>query len=229
MDLLPTLTLALRDTFRFDLIIFILRWMVGILVGWWLLFMGLALAPDHWFDFAFLKLGQGGWQDAVRMGLVLVLYVLAVAIAAMLFLVLVVMPKVRALCLARYPMLQPVAEASLVAPIWHALKLTGWLVLAALGALVVPGLGWVAFPVVAATLNARALVWDALDGIATTAEVKQSLSGMGLELVLLSVVLLAWAAVPVVGWLSAPLVMTAGVCHLAMRRLARMRGFALQA
>ncbi len=97
------------------------------------------------------------------------------------------------------------------------------------GSRLVPGVGWVAFPLVAATLNARALVWDALDGIATTAEVKQALSGMGLELVLLSVVLLAWAAVPVLGWLTAPLVMTAGVCHLAMRRLARMRGFALQA
>lgn len=228
MDLFASLPLTLRDTFRSGLIFFILRWLLGIMLGWWLMFMGLAVAPDRWFDFGFMQLGHGWWQDMLRVAGVVMAYLLAVAVAVMLFLVLVVMPKVRAICLAHYPMLTPVAGGSLITPIWHAFKLTGWLVVAAVGLALVPGVGWVAFPLVAATLNARGLVWDALDGLATPAEIQLALRGLTLELALLSALTLAWGAVPVLGWLTAPLLMTSGVCHLAMRRLARLRGFALQ-
>ncbi|MEY4763521.1 MAG: hypothetical protein RI907_194 [Pseudomonadota bacterium] len=226
MDTFAILPLALRDTFRSGLITFVLLGVVGLALGWLALFSVFdamhwwTIKPDLW---GHVK--PGSWPSRMAAVAIWVLtYVLTVLVSLALFMSFVVMPRVRSVCLVQYRMLVPVAEGSFIAPLRHAWQQVRQMGGVALLILCVPMLGVLIAPFLAAYFNARSLVLDALESLATDEEVRAVMVRNRLPLFGLGVFTLVWALIPLLG-LTAPLLMSVGVCHVSMRGLARLRGY----
>lgn len=175
--------------------------------------------------------GGGGatlWSSVVQGLSMFVAFLIALASFALLVMLtlqamleLFLMPAIQRQCLKRYPDLPSNLPGTLGANLLTTVKL--WSVLL-VGLLlwVIPVLGGLAFFALAAYINVRSLVNDALENVATLDERRQlvkeqrgAMAGLGLCMLLLLLI-------PFVG-LVAPSVLGAGVCHLFMPALLALR------
>jgi hypothetical protein len=239
---LSSLLLGLRDGLRPTLILHALGWLMAVLLGWFGLF---SVVDDKWWSLATLTAHVQALThlDSAFAGILAALlftftYVLLVLTSMALVILFVLMPQIRRVCLRRYPALTEVPQRAGMgaAPgaepvpgiglrtLWrHAL----WMVLAAASAMV---LTWV-LPFVGAPLgmalmahaNVRGLLVDALEDLATEAELQAVLRQQRVAITLLGLVLSTLAMVPVLGLLSL-FIMGPCASHLAFRALMQQRG-----
>ncbi len=228
---LTSLLLGLRDGLRPRLILISLFSLMAVLIGWFVLF---SVADEQWWSLSALgdRLVAHTHLDAtvakVLAGFLFVLsYAVLVLVSMGLVILFVLMPRIRQVCLQAYPSLTPVSSGlGLLGPLRNAL----WLVLAFLlgGVLswVVPVWGSLAFVALVSYFNVRGLLYDALDGLATTREQEVVLRQQRGAILMLGLALSGLAMVPVLGLLS-PAIMGTSASHLAFRGLTRLRAQAL--
>jgi hypothetical protein len=228
-DTLTSLLLGLRDGLRPSLLLHALGSLLAVLVCWFVLF---SVVDERWWSLATLSAHVQSWTHldaSVATVLAALLftfsYVLLVLTSMALVILFVLMPRIRQVCLRGYPALAQGTQAvgTGMLTLWrHAM----WMVLAASGALL---LGWV-LPVVGALLgtavmahaNVRGLLVDALEGLATAAELQTVLRQQRVAITLLGLALSVLAMVPVLGLLSL-FIMGPSASHLAFRGLMRQR------
>jgi hypothetical protein len=228
---LTSLLLGLRDGLRPRLILTSLLSLMAVVTAWFVLF---SVADDQWWSLSALgeRLAARTHLDAsiakVLAGFLFALSYAALVMVSMgLVILFVLMPRIRQVCLQAYPSLTPVSGSlSLMGPLRNAL----WLVLAFLLGLVlswtVPVWGGLAFVALVSYFNVRGLLYDALDGLATTREQEAVLRQQRGAILMLGLALSGLAMVPVLGLLS-PAIMGTSASHLAFRGLTRLRGRAL--
>ncbi|MES2886453.1 MAG: EI24 domain-containing protein [Pseudomonadota bacterium] len=131
------------------------------------------------------------------------------------------MPAVQRQCLKRYPALSNNLPGTVRSNLLTTVKL--WSVLL-VGVLlwIIPVLGGLAFFALAAYINVRSLVNDALDGVATLEERRQLVKGHRGAMLCLGLCMTLLLLIPFVG-LVAPSVLGASVCHLFMPALLALR------
>jgi hypothetical protein len=163
--------------------------------------------------------GAFSWLVAVLIGLAS--FALLVMFTMQILLEVFLMPLVQRQCLPLYPPLATGVEGSLRANLLTSAKLLGVLVLGML-LWIIPVLGALAFFALAAYLNVRSLVNDALDGVATVEERKALVRTHRGAMLWLGLLMAGFLLIPLVG-LIAPAVLGASVCHLLMPALVRLR------
>lgn len=177
-------------------------------------------ASSGWWASVWGAVASGfSWLMAVLIGLAS--FALLVMLTIQLLLELFLMPLVQRQCLPRYPQLARGVPGSLRANLLTTVKL--WWVLA-LGLLlwIIPVLGGIAFFALAAYVNVRSLVNDALDDVATLAEREVLVRTHRGAMLCLGLLMGAFLLIPLVG-LVAPSVLGASVCHLFMPSLVALR------
>jgi Etoposide-induced protein 2.4 (EI24) len=225
---LRALLLGLKDGLRPRLAWSSLMWTIAVLAAWALAF---ALAPDAWWSLATvagLLQAWAPWPATVAQVLAALVfglsYVLLVIVSMALVILLVLMPRIRAICLRAYPGLQPAsAGMALMGPWRNAVYLVSALLAGGLASLLLPVVGSLVLVALVSYFNVRGLLYDALDGLATPAEQEAVLHRQRPAILLLGLLLSALALVPVLGLLS-PLIMGTSASHLAFAALSQWRG-----
>jgi hypothetical protein len=226
---LASLAFGLRDGLRPTLVLHALRWLFALLMAWLGLF---AWVGDRWWSLPTLTSAlqrvvnvETSTASTLAAGLFVWSYVLVVLTSVFLLNMYVLMPRIRRVCLARYPRLVTGLDAPSVG--WRVLaRHTVWMLLATLWATglswVLPGLGAVLGLVIMAHANVRGLVVDALQDLATADELSAVLRRQRHAITLLGLVLSVIALVPMLG-LSSLLVMGPCCSHFAFRALLQQR------
>ena len=198
----------------------------------------IAMAATHWalpgWASAPPSMGQASiwvWVVQALSGLLAFLISVAafgvlVMLTLQIVLELVLMPRIQREVLPSYPTLQPGVKGSLRANLLLLMRLWGALI-AGLLLWLIPLVGGIAFFALAAYINARSLVNDALDGIATPMERQAIVRQNGWGLLILGLMMGFLLMIPLVG-LMAPSVLGASVCHFCFGALVKLRGQASQ-
>ena len=134
---------------------------------------------------------------------------------------LVLMPRIQREVLPSYPTLKPGVPGSLPANFLLLIRLWGALI-AGLLLWLIPLAGGIAFFALAAYINARSLVNDALDGIASPSERQAIVRQNRWGLMILGLMMGCLLMIPLVG-LVAPSVLGASVCHFCFSALVKLR------
>ena len=150
----------------------------------------------------------------------LLAYMLVVMATVRLLLELLLMSRIQKYCLKRYPQLQRGAESSLLSGVWESTLGAVIVIVGGLLCLIIPVIGAALFFLLVSYFNARSLVNDALDGLASNEQRRALLKTQRLELAVLGVAGSLFMLVPVIGFVG-PVALGAGVCHLGMRSLLR--------
>lgn len=194
----------------------------------------IATAATHWalpgWASAPPSLGQASiWVWVVQALSGLVAFLISVAAFGVLVMVtlqvvleVVLMPRIQREVLPSYPTLQKGVAGSLRANLLLLLKLWGALI-AGLLLWLIPLVGGIAFFALAAYINARSLVNDALDGIATPSERQAIVRQNRWGLMILGLMMGSLLMIPLIG-LVAPSVLGASVCHFCFKALLKLRG-----
>lgn len=170
--------------------------------------------------FAFLLSGP---VAAVVTGLVVFgCFMLLCMLSVRILLELLLMGRIQAQCLQRYPALSRGVDNSWRRGLRDALGTLATFVIGGLLCLVIPLVGGLLLFLLASYLNVRSLVGDALDGVATDDERRAVIRSQRLNMLLLGLLGTLLMLVPLAG-LVAPSVLGASVCHLCMRQVVRMR------
>jgi hypothetical protein len=154
--------------------------------------------------------------------LLLLAFALLVSLTVRIALELLLMARIQRQCLLRYPQLATGVPGSLRASLRSLGVVWGKLIVGGLLCLMVPVVGGFLFFALGAYLNARSLVNDALEGVATPQEQREFIRSRRFGLALLGLAMTLLMLVPLAG-LLAPTLMGASVCHLALRQVAAAR------
>lgn len=222
--------LGLRDGLRPRLALMsVLIWLGSVLL--W----GVAFFLGH--DALSARLGEGlgpylggvPWLLGLLQFLItFTLFALACMVTARVILEFVLMGRIQRQCLRHYPQLQPGVHNAWVPALRDSLGSTGTLVAGGAAGLTLPLVGGPLALLVGSYVNARSLVNEALEGVATDAECRQVILSSRLSLTLVGLFSTVWMMLPLAGLLG-PGVMGAAVCHLSMRQALRLRSAATQA
>ncbi|HRH16167.1 MAG TPA: EI24 domain-containing protein [Aquabacterium sp.] len=241
LEALHCFTLGLRDALRPRLaLVSILIWTLA------LVFWGVVLAVFHaeasalvaqalsaiwsaapsWMSPA-AAVAQNPWVQGTVSFLLLALgYWIVCLITVSLLMELMLMQRVQAVCLPRYPALQGlVVHNNSLAAVRDTVGTLCTMVVGTLVCLLIPVVGGALALVLVGYLNVRGLVGDALDGVATDQERRQIIERHRPQMLLLGLMCSVLMFVPLVGlWM--PAVLGAATAHLGMRATQRLRGLA---
>ena len=241
-DVLASLALGLRDGLRPGLLLSsIAIWLLAFLF-WTLLLVAFRTEIWAWAQQALQGLWQGlasavlsgalapaaasglagGFASFLAVLLILLAFALLVSLTVRIALELLLMARIQRQCLLRYPQLPTGVPGSLRAGLRSLVVTSATLIVGGLLCLLIPVVGGLLLFALGAYLNARSLVNDALDGVATPDEQRQFIRSRRFSLALLGLALSLLMVVPLAG-LLAPTLMGASVCHLALRHVAATR------
>lgn len=164
----------------------------------------------------------GAFAGFASVVLLLLAFALLVSLTVRIALELLLMARIQRQCLLRYPQLSTGVPSSLRAGLRSLLVTWTTFLVGGLLCLLIPVVGGLLFFALGAYLNARSLVNDALEGVATPDEQRQFIRGRRFSLALLGLAMALLMVVPLAG-LLAPTLMGASVCHLALRHVAATR------
>ncbi|MFO1251135.1 MAG: EI24 domain-containing protein [Inhella sp.] len=153
---------------------------------------------------------------------ILLVFMLLASLSVRVLTEFLLMGRVQAQCRRRYPELENQAPMPWLSGLMESAKLWVILLVGGLMCLLVPLLGGLLLAALCAYLNARSLVGEALDGVASPQEQRAFVRSHRMSLLLLGLALPVLLLVPLVG-LLAPGWLGASVCHLGMRHLQATR------
>ena len=241
LEALHCFTLGLRDALRLRLaLVSIFIWTLA-LVFWGVVLVvfhaeaaalvGQALstiwsAAPSWMNPA-VAVAQNPWvQGTVSFLLLMLGYWIVCLITVSLLMELMLMQRVQAVCLPRYPTLQGLhIQNDRIAAVLDTVGTLAAMVVGSLVCLLIPVVGGALALVLVGYLNVRGLVGDALDGVATDQERRQIIERHRPQMVVLGLLCSVLLFIPLLGlWM--PAVLGAATAHLGMRATQRLRGLA---